>query len=331
MVARRWACLALFATGVACGSSSGPGPTDGGREAGPDARQDTGLDTGRDGAVDSSPPGDSPADAKDSAAKDSPAEARTDSGSKLYDGTTGQPCTVDSDCQPAGGPGIARCSSTVFAPNDLYPTPVCILPGCSTPSGTTIHFCDGPDDPSSPGICDSSVTGTGLCLPKCAYDNTGDRPTGCQGKDTCFTLSEAPESGVGYCWAACAANTDCQTGQKCETNFGLCVATVMPPTKKFGAACTSADSSSGACLCFAGSGAGYCSNVCTVGGAACPDGATCDAVLSLGAGYTQQNVGMGGFCVLTCGADGGTEGGASCPTGIPCVTYDVAGPDCLPP
>src|ERR1019366_7312406 len=50
---------------------------------------------------------------------------------KQYDGTTGQKCASDADCTTPGGPGIARCSSTVFAPESYFATPACILPTCS--------------------------------------------------------------------------------------------------------------------------------------------------------------------------------------------------------
>src|SRR5579863_5646364 len=76
------------------------------------------------------------------------------SSSDSYDGTTGTACTTDADCTSPGGPGIARCSNSVLAPNDYYPTAVCILPTCSPVSNSArVHYCDGPDEPGSPGVC----------------------------------------------------------------------------------------------------------------------------------------------------------------------------------
>jgi hypothetical protein len=171
---------------------------------------------------------------------------------QLYDGTTGKACATDADCKSANGPELARCSSSVFSPDDYYPTPVCILPSCATVSDVSgLHYCDGPDDPSSPGICialSDSVGGT--CIPKCSYDKAGDKATGCQGKDTCRAYSPAAEAGEGYCWAGCTEDSHCESGQHCQTDRGTCVAGVVPPTKALGQACTVADEDDAACRCF---------------------------------------------------------------------------------
>ena len=51
-------------------------------------------------------------------------DAGTPAGGSLYDGTVGQVCTSDADCQPPGGPGINVCSSSLQE-GVLFPTPVC--------------------------------------------------------------------------------------------------------------------------------------------------------------------------------------------------------------
>lgn len=247
-----------------------------------------------------------------------------------YDGTTGKACTTDSDCASANGPNVARCSNSVFAPQDYYPTAVCMLPTCSVISdSTSLHFCDGPDNPSSPGICvpdGSSMTG-GACIPKCSYDMAGSAPTGCQGHDTCFAFTLTKESGIGYCWGGCTKDSDCQNNQKCQTDQGLCALGVTPPTKTIGAACTSADSNAGVCNCLYGSAkTGYCSSFCEVGGTTCPVNMVCDSLEARGYGYTTPNTGMAGYCAFTCTLDGG-----SCPSSSVCTDIFASGPDCIAP
>jgi hypothetical protein len=252
-------------------------------------------------------------------------------GPPKYDGTTGKACSSDADCRSATGPNVARCSTTVFAPEQYYPTPVCILPTCSPVSGSTaVHYCDGPDDPSSPGICAPyGTSGGGICLPKCTYDKNGGAAVGCTGKDVCNTYPAATQGGVGYCWAGCTRDADCPAGQKCQTDQGLCVEGVAPPTKAFGTPCTQTDSNNGACNCLYGSaGSGYCSSFCITGQAGgCPAGATCDALEYRSYGFSTANPGLGGYCTITCG--GGSDGGTACPAST-CTNVFAAGPDCIP-
>jgi len=246
-----------------------------------------------------------------------------------YDGTTGKPCASDADCTTPGGPGLARCSSTVFAPQAYYATPVCILPTCSPVSDTTVHYCDGPDAPSSPGICVPQSVG-GICLPKCTFDKTGDAAVGCAGKDVCNAYTSASAGGVGYCWAGCTQNGDCPTGQQCQTDQGLCMEGLVPPTKTFGAACTKADSDDGACNCLYGGTAetGYCSSFCIVGGpSTCPVGSVCDGLEYRQYGFTTSNPGMAGFCSAVCAAG---DAGPACPANSTCSDAFAAGPDCVP-
>jgi hypothetical protein len=258
-----------------------------------------------------------------------PSEAATETTPpQPYDGTVGKACTTDADCASANGPNLARCSSSVFAPQDYYPTPVCILPSCSPVSGTGgLHFCDGPDDPSSPGICVTNGSTGGICVPKCTYDKNGGAPVGCQAHDACFAFVSATENGVGYCWAACTQDSDCHDGQKCQPDRGWCVQGVLPPTKAIGDACTSTDTNAGVCNCLYGTNkSGYCSSSCVVGGTTCPQGYTCDSLEQRLAGYSTPNVGMGGYCAIDCTADAG-----ACPASSVCTNVFASGPDCIPP
>ena len=246
-----------------------------------------------------------------------------------YDGTTGKTCASDADCKTRFG--LSRCSSTVFAPESYFATPVCIVPTCSPVSDTTPHYCDGPDSPTSPGICmPYGTSGGGICLPQCTYDKNGGPAKGCPGKDVCFGDTGATQGGVGYCWGGCTADADCPSGQKCQTDQGLCVEGVVPPTKPFGAACTSADNNNGTCYCLYGAnGTGYCSSFCVVGGAStCPAGSTCDGLEYRQYGYSTPNAGLGGFCTVACTA--GSEAGATCPANTSCTNIFAAGPDCIP-
>jgi hypothetical protein len=248
---------------------------------------------------------------------------------QTYDGTTGKACMSNTDCLVPGGPGVAQCSSTVFVPQSYYPTPVCILPTCSPVSDATVHYCDGPDVPSSPGICVPQSTG-GICLPKCTYDKTGDPAVGCQGKDACFVFTSATSGGAGYCWGGCTQNGDCPTGQQCQTDQGLCMEGVVPPTKTFGTACTKADSDDGACNCLYGgtTDTGYCSTFCVVGAASgCAAGQVCDGLEYRQDGYTMSNPGLGGFCAVACTAG---DAGPACPPSSSCTDVLAAGPDCVP-
>ena len=247
--------------------------------------------------------------------------------SSPYDNTVGKTCSSDNDCHSPNGPNKAKCSSSVWSPEDYFPTPVCIIPTCSPISDTKLHFCDGPDDPSSPGICVQGFKG-GVCLPKCTYDKQGGAPSGCAGKDTCFSYPTVAENGVGYCWGGCTKDGDCSNGQHCQVDQGICVVGVTPPTKNIGDACTSADNNTEACYCLYGNNnSGYCSSFCVVGqNGTCPSGFTCDPFLYRAYGYSTANTGMGGYCTKSCAGDA-----SSCPSQSSCTNLSVSGPDCVPP
>jgi len=286
-----------------------------------------------------------------------------DSSGPQFDSTTGKACKTDTDCKGAapGSPGVNKCTTDVlFSGGELFPSGVCLLPlpcdpcGGMTPCDNLIHGCDGPDgSPSTPGIClpntNPPAVGKGLCLPACSFKGDGSAPTGCVGKDTCnaigFDATTSPPTGVGYCWGGCAADTDCATGEKCDTTTGLCLKTVTPPTKALGDGCTmtEANMSPPPCNCVYNpmSGLGFCTEVCTVGGTQCPTGWFCEAqepTTLTGAndasvaGFTMQNMGLGGFCVPSCTVDGGAMGtdSGTCPPNTTCQNTNAGGPGCIP-
>jgi hypothetical protein len=289
----------------------------------------------------------------------------TDAGTRTYDGTTGKACTVDSDCASPGGPGINKCGSDFPEAFDgvniqRWATPVCVIPlaagvgNCdpappSDPEGQDLHFCDGPDDVSSPGLCvpldlSAPMSGQGHCLPKCTYAIDGTAPTGCIGHNACSsaqyvydTATSAP-LGIGYCLSACQTNADCSalgTAYKCQIDIGNCTLALATRTKSIGEACTAADNTSGACNCFAFGANPFCSSNCVVGETACPDGWVCDTgeakVVTLeGKGnfpMAKQTTGAAGGCYAPC-----TAGGSSmqCPAGSLCTSGDAVGLVCQP-
>jgi hypothetical protein len=288
----------------------------------------------------------------------------TDAGVRTYDGTTGKACTVDADCASPGGPGVNKCGSDFPETFDgvniqRWATPVCVIPlaagvgNCdpappSDPEGQDPHFCDGPDDISSPGLCvplnlSAPVSGQGHCLPLCTYATDGTAPTGCVGHNACSsgtyvynTQTHGP-LGIGYCLAACQTKADCSalgSAYECQTDLGNCTLAVVARTKNIGDACTAADNTSGACNCFAFGESPFCSSNCVVGGNACPDGWVCDSgepkVVPLEEGnfpITKQTPGAAGGCYPPCTAGGSPT---QCPGDSTCTSGDVAGPVCQP-
>jgi hypothetical protein len=300
-----------------------------------------------------------------------------------YDMTTGMPCTSDTMCKSANGPGSNICSTGVGISNPFFgvsgaspwPTPICMMkpPAAGSqgncdpapsydPQGQELHFCDGPDDPSSPGICipnnaQMPTSGAGFCYPKCTFAIDGSKQQGCIGADTCvpFTfvlfnndagVPQPPPVGYGYCYGACQQDADCSglgTGYKCQVDLGFCTKT--PVTREadaggaVGAACTNpSGGTSTACYCPANTttGAGYCTSSCVVGGNPCPTGYVCDNGLggmvsfsNDGGDYTlaMQNPGTLGTCFEKCTA---VDASAGCPPNGLCSNASLAGPDCVP-
>ena len=282
-----------------------------------------------------------------------------DSSTGSFDGTTGKQCSSDSDCISAdgGGPGINICSVDVGftitnASVALWATPVCILPPPQTagagncdpaPDGDDglPHFCDGPDLPTSPGLCvpfdpNNPQPGQGVCYPLCTFALDGSKPTGCVGTDSCFPVTFLRSSttgtvtGYGFCGGGCQQDGDCTplgAGYVCQADIGYCTMKAVVRSKPLGAACSNGtttgtvdDSTSGACNCDGDptTGLGYCSSSCIVGGLPCPDGWTCDAGYPNPLVFTAsgsapievpvpaQNMGIPGVCQPACAlADAG--------------------------
>ncbi len=281
-----------------------------------------------------------------------------------FDGTTGLPCATSADCRGSRGPGINACSNSLtYSVNAMIvnplPTPVCLVPPASggggncdpapatDPSALLPHFCDGPDSPSSPGICiaNSSAPHDGTCSPMCTFILDGSPPTGCVGKDTCIETqfialdSNNRLGGWGYCQGTCENTSDCAAlgaGYICQTDTGYCTASPVTRPKQLGQACTGNDSLTGACNCSPGPmGNGYCTSACVVGGAPCPNGWVCDtlqsASVSVGGSMLTvpaENAGMSGLCIAPCTAPDG--GPAQCPAASTCKAGTPIGPDCLP-
>jgi hypothetical protein len=307
-------------------------------------------DGGNDGAVVHKDSGSSSGSSSGATGDDS-----GDDGGGSYDGTTGKACTTDADCHPAGGPGVNKCTADglfgTSGGNDLYPTAVCLdIQNCDPGSDGNLHFCDGPDDPSSPGVCLSTgAAGKGICLPQCNFKPDGSAVTGCIGKDTCDVAGFEPDPnnanaaiGIGYCFGGCESNADCAAGQQCQTDSGLCLKT-LTTDPAVGTGCNQNATPAPTCNCLANtsSGLGYCAQFCKIGGTSCGSGQICDAELPtelIGSndasipGWTTANPGLGGFCSPTCNVDAGTtmiEGGTCYPNST-CQAGDLGGPDCLP-
>jgi hypothetical protein len=287
------------------------------------------------------------------------------------DGTTGKACTKDADCVTDGGPGINKCSidyqfNDFGAPVQLFASPVCIVPiarggNCdpappTDPIGNNLHFCDGNDASTSPGICvpfdfTNPLPNQGTCYPKCTYPADGSAATGCGPHNACVPLTT---NGFGFCVSGCQTDTDCSalgTGYQCQLDTARCTKAPKTRTKVPGDACSTAgtvnDQTQGTCFCVTGSGmTGYCSSLCIVGGNPCPNGWTCD--VGEASPMRVQTSGAIGVCTPACSlSDGGTttvrDSGAAattdaatdaaattgaCPAPTTCQFITLIGPDC---
>lgn len=294
------------------------------------------------------------ADSGSSGSTASSSSGASSGATSMYDNTVGNPCTSDLDCQPAGGPGVNKCSNDTFALGAIFPSPVCITPTCDPGTDGNAHFCDGPDSlsPSTRGVC-LDFGGNPECLPLCLFLNDGSPAQGCLTNDAClqdsaFYTATLPDGGtaivgVGYCFGGCTKDADCPTGNFCQVDEGACLTKVVAPTKTIGTACTAADNGSSTtaapCNCFLNSQtmSGTCSQFCTTGSTAdpCPAGYVCEALVPTELvnpsdagvpGFLTQNAGLGGSCVATCTDEGGTCAGSM----FSCSHDTPAGPDCLP-
>ena len=271
----------------------------------------------------------------DDAQDDAQSDAEGGSDDETIVGTTGRACSSDSDCTSADGD---TCSSdypvsAAGVIGQALPQPVCMqspeADNCdpapaSDPFGENAHFCDGPDDPTSPGICladnpANPVSGMGICMPKCTFATNGAAAVGCLAPDTCTPVIYGPLDngtivGFGFCQGTCQKGTDCpaQSGvvATCETDVGIC--TTQPVTRSLGLgdACTLNDYQAGNCNCDVdpGSGTGFCTTACVVGGMPCPTGWVCDTGIPTvitttnGSSFalTTQNPGLAGICLPSC-------------------------------
>ncbi len=228
------------------------------------------------------------------------------------DHTTGKACKDDSTCDVTGA-GDAHCSVDLFSFGSISPTPTCINLNCDPGSGVGVVRCDG-----DLGIClpvDGGSSIPGLCIGSCRIDATSGSPAaGCVGKDVCnyYALDKDPSGrsvGVGYCLGGCTRDADCaSTGETCQIETGECVRSHVDFKKKLGELCTASDFGV-ACSCYYGTGPGYCSQFCTVDGAACPSGYSCDGLLpstdgSGSATFKTFPKGVAGYCLKECTSDG---------------------------
>jgi hypothetical protein len=259
-----------------------------------------------------------------------------DAGAAPAPGTTGKTCTSDADCKGN------QCNL-----ND--PTPVCFVPvdpatgtNCDPGTDGRIHFCDGPDVDTSPGVClpltNPPTAGQGLCIQACLFKTDGSAAQGCTGNDACnssglyLSTSTGGVLGLGWCGLAgglfgignggCMTDTDCHgPNTTCAPDFGFCTNLTISPNPA-------------PCECIPGqSGSGVCAKACVVGSATkCPTGTVCDALEPTMLvdqtntpvpAFTKPNAGLAGFCFASC-----TNG--ACPSSTTCVTSNAAGPDCEP-
>jgi hypothetical protein len=307
--------VAVWVSAVANGCSSPTSGTTTNNRTTPATSSDAGKKTsgGSDGSGD---PG----------SGNSGSNSGSDSGSTTADGTVGNACTTDTQCDVTGRK-VNKCTSDAFPAGTLMPSPVCIGTSCDPGDGTTILACD-----NGKGAC-LAVRNGGICVQACTFASDGAAPQGCTGKNACNVLGyganqQGALEGVGFCLGGCAADADCTGGDKCDLLTGLCLKTVTPPTKKVGDACTAQDT---ACNCLAGaSNAGYCSQFCKVGGNTCTTGFVCSAELPKTSGdggvlFTQQPTGIAGTCLKTCATD------ADCTAlGAKCNLNDASGKVCVP-
>jgi hypothetical protein len=292
------AALSMVVGSVACSSSSTDAPV---------TPKDTGVAT--DGKADTGTGGDVSVIPGD--------ETGADAGPEVSK-TTGKACATDEDCDTVGD-GINRCSKGIFGSsggNDLYPTNVCLGTECDAGDGTSIMGCDG-----DTGVCLKAGT-SNICLGACQFDDSTAAPMGCAGKNACNVYGWGTDSmtmktiGIGYCFGGCKADSDCESGQVCQTEEGLCVksGTKVTYTKAVGEACTDTDSTATPakcnCLYATSTKKGYCSSFCKMGSSGdCGAGFACDAqlpktkVLDTDTVFTAAPVGMAGYCLKTCTSD----------------------------
>jgi hypothetical protein len=295
--------LVGLVSAVASAGCSSTSTVEGGLDATPGIEGGTGR---RDGAADSGS-GDGSVLEEDAAA--APEE-----------GTVGKICDTTADCNVADSKNDNDCTKGAFKDGDLFSTPVCIQGSCSQGAAKTVAdiLCD-----DQAGLCllTSSGSKTGICFPACQFDAT-KVSAACEGNNKCqftFTLTDnaGKYTGLGYCFGACQADTDCKgtAGQKCQVETGLCVnADALVTTgKALGSGCTKTECES--CNTVGGNGPdkdkGICTRQCITGAAgdaACNASVTgwkCTAKLEAkddkgAVVFASQPDDIGGECAMPC-------------------------------
>jgi hypothetical protein len=253
----------------------------------------------------------SPATPEADAASDTQADVLTDADAAeapWTPGTTGDPCSIRDDCDPEGTFG-----STCYSMSKTVK--VCITGDCDVNKSFTP--CD-----QGKGYCYVSGGG-GVCVGACSFGLDGTWKQKCAAGVTCVPGTESTAADkswtgeIGFCITGiCTSDADCVApSPKCQVESGSCVPkdSYVTLTGKPGDDCKVSSYgpsvASSNCYCFGDAKkAGYCSNLCTVGGPACANGYTCTALLPKktptgGAAFTKQPDGVSGFCAKSCTVD----------------------------
>ena len=194
----------------------------------------------------------------------------------------------------------------------------------------------------------------GICLPLCTFADDGSAAQGCSGSDKCvpytWTMSSTGTvTGIGFCQGGCQSDADCSTlgaTWKCQTDIGFCTTTPVvrggdagsDAGGTLGSACTAAEGTMGLCNCESNNvtGNGFCTHACVIGGTACPDGWTCDNLVSSQLVFnndagtvalTKENIDTVGGCFPSCTR---VDASTGCPVNSTCSKETVVGPDCIP-
>lgn len=190
----------------------------------------------------------------------------------------GAPCASADVC----GSEIASCLASGWP--DGYCTQTCSSSGASCPAGAA---------------CDAAL---GACLQRCRIGLGGCR----EGYVCAYGAEPQP-----LCSPACATDLDCQSGTRCRTCDGVCLAEAPGP---IGVRCSATQPCDlgRTCLPMPGAPEGLCLQPCESACATCPQDSAC------------ARVGPAGerFCLATC------EGG--CPEGTRCGRSPDGVAVCLP-
>jgi hypothetical protein len=227
------------------------------------------------------------------------AGAGSQPGTAQFDGATGLPCSVDTDC--FGGMSCIPSSApdTPFGPGGPqggYCTSVC-SDSADCVALDRLSDCFPLNDGSA-----------GFCLAVCPLGTTSPLGPSCAGRNDLACADVFPAgSTAGLCLPTCWSDADCD-GRVCDLGSGLCVDSLTGRgTGGIGAACNAAteltDCASGVCFPVEEDGAGFCTGFCTLapgGPVGCgfgPDGARDAACTPIQQGAIA---GDQGFCLELC-------------------------------